>query len=185
MKINIILVTMLALIITNVGAQDIRLTVKDNRNRETVSVKLYDNYEGNILLEMPLTFHITQNNILFMIVGGDNGINGNKAVWMFDKSMSLNDFMKRNMHIGISKSFKKQTNRLDSFFDGSENVELFTQFDNGYEQVFSSPKPVFFKVKDTAKPVVLKLKFYTSLEKKNRSHELDAEAGMVKITINL
>ena len=168
-----------------VTAQEVNLNQKDNLNRETVSVRLYDNNEGNFLLELPLTFHITQNNILFMFVGDDNGVSGNHAVWMFDKSISLNDFLKSNKHIGTAKSLKKQIARLESFFDQSENVEKFTWFDNGFEQVLSSPKPVFFKVGDTSKPVLLKLKFYTSFEKNDRSHDLASEVGMVKITINL
>ena len=177
---------LLGLMITcYVGAQEIRLDGKDNNNRETVSVRLYDNNEGHFLIELPLTFHVTQNNILFMIVGGDNGLSGNQALWMFDKSVALNDFLKVNKQVGVGKSFKKQLNRMESFFDQSENVEKFTWFDNGFEQVQASPKPVFFKVGDPSKPVVLKLKFYTSLEKQNRSQELASEAGVVKITINL
>ena len=164
-------------------AQEVNLDVKDSRNRETVSVRLYDNNEGNFLLELPLTFHITQNNILFMIVGDDNGVTGNHAVWMFDKTISLGDFQKRNKQIGASKSLKKQIARLESFFEGSENVEKYTPFDNGCEQVQSTPKPVFFKVRDASKPVVLKLKFYTSFEKVDFSQELTAEAGVVKVTI--
>ena len=166
-------------------AQEIRLDGNDARNRETVSVRLYDNNEGNYLLELPLTFHITPNNILFMIVGDDNGITGNNALWMFDQTVALNDFQKRNKHIGAAKTFKKQIKRLESFFDQSENVEKFTWFDNGYEQVQASPKPVFFKVGDTSKPVVLKLKFYTSFANNNRPTELSSEAGTVKIQLTI
>jgi hypothetical protein len=120
-----------------------------------------------------------------MFVGDDNGINGNNAIWMFDKTVPLNDFLRKYRHIVAAKAFKKQLNRLESFFDQSENVEKFTWFDDGFETVQASPKPVFFKVEDTSKPVVLKLKFYTSLEKNNRTTELTSEAGTVKITINL
>jgi len=185
-KTNSVLLCVLCCFFTfNTMAQEIRLNGNDNRNRETVSVRLYDNNEGNFLFEFPLTFHITQNNILFMFVGDDNGINGNNALWMFDKTVSLNDFLKKNKHIAAAKTFQKQLNRLESFFDQSENVEKFTWFDHGFEQVLASPKPVFFKVGDPSKPVVLKLKFYTSLEKNNNSTELSSEAGLVKITINL
>jgi hypothetical protein len=163
----------------------VRLNGKDNRNRETVSVKLYDNNEGHFICEVPITCHSTKNNILFMSVGNDNGITGNNAVWMFDRAVSLNDFLKRNKHIGTGKSFKKQMNRLESFFEQSENVEKFTWFDNGFETVQASPKPVFFKVADPSKPVVLKLKFYTSIEKSDRTQELSSEAGVVRVTINL
>ena len=181
---QILLITMLQLIcLCGATAQEIRLDGKDNQNRETVSVRLYDNNEGNFLFELPLTFHITPNNILFMIVGDDNGVTGNHAVWMFDKTVPLSDFLKRNKQIGVSKSLKKQIARLESFFEQSENVEKYTWFDNGFEQALSSPKPVFFKVGDTSKPVVLKLKFYTSFEKIDRSQELISEAGIVKITV--
>jgi len=166
-------------------AQEIRLDGKNSRNRETVSVKLYDNNEGNFILDLPLTFHITPNNILFMFVGDENGVKGNNAVWMFDKPVLLNDFLKINKQIGTAKTFKKQLSRLESFYDQSENVEKFTWFDNGFETVQSSPKPVFFKVGDVTKPVVLKLKFYTSLEKNDRSQELSAEAGTVKIQLTI
>ena len=169
----------------SIAAQEISLNSKDLRNKESISVKLYDNNEGNYLLDLPLTFHLTQNNILFMIVGDDNGINGNNSLWMFDKTVALNEFLKSNKNVIPAKSLKKQVNRLESFFDQSENVERYVLFDNGYELVQSSPKPVFFKVGDLSKPVVLKLKFYSSLEKSGRSQELTAEAGVVKITINL
>jgi len=180
-----LLLLMLSCLLSPATAQEIKLDSKDNRNRESVSVRLYDNNEGNYLLELPLTFHITQNNILFMFVGDDNGITGNHSIWMFDRPVPLSDFLKINKQIGTAKAFKKQMNRLESFFAQSENVDIFTPFDNGYEQVQSSPKPVFFKVGDASKPVVLKLKFYTSFEKADRSQELTAEAGIVKITINL
>jgi hypothetical protein len=166
-------------------AQEIRLDGKDMRNRETVSVRLYDNNEGQFLLELPLTFHITSNHILFMIVGDNNGINGSNGVWMFDSAIPLNDFLKRNRQIATGKNFKKQLNRLESFYSQSENVEQFSRFDAGYEFVRSAPKPVFFKVDDPSKPVVLKLKFYTSFERNDRSQELVSEAGTVKVTINL
>ena len=168
-----------------IQAQEIKLNGKDTRNRETVTVKLYDNNEGRFLLELPLTFHITQNNILFMIVGDEKGISGNQTLWMFDKAVSLADFLKWNKQVGASKDFKKQMNQLETFFGQSENVEKFTGFDHGFEQVQASPKPVFFKVNDPTKPVLLKLKFYTSNEKPDRSQELTSEAGIVKITINL
>ena len=178
-------VLVLVLLCAQATAQEIRLNTKDARNRETVSVKLYDNNEGQYLCEVPLTFHITQNNILFMFVGDDNGVKGNNGIWMFDKPVSVSDFLKKNKQIGTGKAFKKQINQLESFFAQSENVEKFTWFDNGFEQVQMSPKPVFFKVKDTSKPVVLKLKFYTSVETNARTTELSSEAGVVKVTINL
>ena len=166
-------------------AQDVNLNEEDRNNRETISVKLYDNNEGNFLLDLPITFHMSQNNILFMFVGNNNGISGNNAIWMFDKTVALNEFLKSNKNITADKTFKKQLSRMESFFSQSENVEKYKYFDNGYELVQSSPKPVFFKVGDTTKPVVLKLRFYMSSEKSDRSKVLSSEAGIVKVTINI
>jgi hypothetical protein len=166
-------------------AQEVQLNGKDRNNRESVSVKLYDNNEGHFLLDLPLTFHITSNNILFMIIGSDNGISGSNAVWMFDRDMSLADFLKRNKGVTTSKSFSKQLKRIESFYNQSDNVDRYTYFDNGFDFVQGTPKPVFFKVNDPTKPIVLKLKFYTSAENNNRSQVLSSEAGAVKVTINI
>ena len=166
-------------------AQEVQLNGKDRNNRESVSVKLYDNNEGHFLLDLPLTFHITSNNILFMFVGDENGISGSKALWMFDRDISLADFLKRNKNITTSKTFKKQLSRLESFYNQSDNVDKHKNFDNGFDFVQGITKPVFFKVNDPTKPIVLKLKFYTSAENNNRSQVLSSEAGTVKVTINI
>ena len=178
-------ITILLSFAFHIMAQDVQLNGKDRNNREAVSIKLYDNNEGHYLLDLPLTFHISSNNILFMIVGDDNGISGNNAVWMFDRPILLSDLMKRNRGITTTKTFKKQLNRLESFFNQSENIEKYTYFDNGYENAQGTPKPVFFKVTDPSKPIVLKLKFYTSSENSSRSQVLTSEAGLVKVTINI
>ena len=185
-NIRLIITTMLFFCVMFRGmAQEVQLNGNDRNNRESVSVKLYDNNEGNFLLDLPLTFHITSNNILFMIVGDDNGIRGSNAVWMFERDVPLADFLKRNKNITTSKTLKKQLKRLESFYNQSDNVDKHTYFDNGFEFVQGTPKPVFFKVNDPSKPVVLKLKFYTSAENNNRSQVLSSEAGTVKVTINL
>jgi len=166
-------------------AQEINLNPKDNGNKQSTIVKLYDNNEGSYLLDLPLTFHLNRKNILFMIVGDENGTGSDNSVWMFDKPIQLNDFLKQNKNVGVTKTFKKQSIRLESFYEGSENVEKYTSFDRGFEWIQSSPKPVFFQVKDPSKPVKLKLKFYISSEKNDRTQALTSEAGISKITINI
>jgi len=166
-------------------AQEISLNAQDSGNKQSVVVKLYDNNTGGYLLDLPLTFHLNQKNILFMIVGDGNGTGAGNSVWMFDKTILLNDFLKQNKNVATAKTFNKQCVRLDSFFDQSENVEKYTFFDRGFEWVQASPKPVFFQVKDPSKPVKLKLKFYTALERNDQMQELNSEAGIIKITINI
>ena len=169
----------------SVAAQEVHLNIKDDRNRESVSVKLYDENEGDFILDLPLTFHITSNNILFMIVGDDNGVSGNNTVWMFDKKITLVDFLQRNKNVSSSKTFRKQINTLESFYYQSGNIERLNYFDSGYEYVQASPKPAFFIVDDPTKPITLKLKFYVSSEKNDYTHVLNYEAGTVRVTINI
>ena len=166
-------------------AEEINLNFKDNGNKQSITVKLYDNNEGNYLLDLPLTFHLNRKNILFMIVGDETGTGSDNSVWMFDKPIQLNDFLKQNKNVVAAKTFKKQSIRLESFYEGSENVEKYTFFDRGFEWVQLSPKPVFFQVKDPSKPVKLKLKFYVSSEQNDRTQALTSEAGIIKITINI
>ena len=92
-----------------ISAQEITLNADDKQNKEVITVKLYDNSEGGFLLNLPLTFHLNKDNILFMIVGDENELGRNAAVWMFDKTLDLNSFLKLNKNTGATKTFKKQT----------------------------------------------------------------------------
>ena len=166
-------------------AQEISLNPNDSGNKQSIVVKLYDTNEGGFLLNLPLTFHLNRKNILFMIVGDENGTGTNNFVWMFDKTIPLSDFLKQNKNVVASKTFKKYSVRLESFYEQSENVEKYTFFDRGFECVQASPKPVFFRIKDSSVPVKLKLKFYVALEKNDQTQALTSEAGIIKITINL
>ena len=166
-------------------AQEINLNPEDRRNKQTVVVKLFDNNEGGYLLDLPLTFHLNPDHILFMIVGDENELGVNNSVWMFDRSTDLNQFLKLNKNVATTKTFQKQNPRLTKCFDQSANIEIFASFDKGFESVQASPKPVFFRIMDPARPVQLKLKFYVALEKNDGTRLLTAEAGTIKITVNL
>jgi len=168
-----------------VVAQDISLDANDSRNRQTVNVKLYDNNDGGFLFSLPLTFHLNKENILFMIVGDDNELGVNNAVLMFDKTVGLQEFLKQNKNVAASKTFKKQNARLIRFYDQSENVEKHAFFDHGFESVTAAPRPVFFRIKDPAKPALLKLTFYVTSFKGDGVHTLTSESGQIKITVNL
>ena len=166
-------------------AQEVNLNLNDSRNKQTVSVKLYDTNEGDFLLDLPLTFHLNADNILFMIVGSEYDLGRNNSVWMFDKTVDLNTFLKQNPNTGVSKSFKKNNKRFIQFYEQSENVEKYVLFERGYERVQSSPKPVFFQITDPSKPALLKLRFYVASGKSNGLYMFSSEAGLIKIAVNI
>ena len=182
---GICLIMMLFGFVCGSMAQEINLNPGDRRNKQTIVVKLFDNNEGAFLLDLPLTFHLNPDHILFMIVGDENELGVNNSVWMFDKSTDLNQFLKLNKNVAVTKTFQKQNTRLTKCYDQSENIEKFASFDKGFESVQASPKPVFFRIIDPAKPAQLKLKFYVALDKNDGTRLLTAEAGTIKITVNL
>jgi hypothetical protein len=166
------------------AGQEINLNVDDKENKQVISVKLFDNNEGGFLLNLPLTFHLNKDNILFMIVGDENELGVNTAVWMFDKPTDLNIFLKQNKNTGVTKTFKKQVTRFERFYEQSDNIEQFALFDHGYETVQAAHKPVFFRIKDPSKPVLLRLKFYVTSGKSDGMKMFTSETGTVKITVN-
>jgi len=166
-------------------AQEVTLNPDDERNKQTVTVKLYDTNEGDFLLDLPLTFHLNADNILFMIVGSEYELGRNNSVWMFDKTVDLNTFLKQNPNIGVSKSFKKNNKQVVRFYEQSENVEKYVLFEGGFERVQASPKPVFFQITDPTKPVLLKLRFYVASTRSNGLNMFSSEAGLIKVTVNI
>ncbi|MDR0332276.1 MAG: hypothetical protein LBI15_02320 [Dysgonamonadaceae bacterium] len=165
----------------------VNLDVSENRQRQTIDVALYDNFNGNYLLDLTLTFYVTQENMLFMIVGGERGINDNKTVWMFDRNINLRELQQRNRNLTFSREFSRAHSRVEPVIESSRNVEIYRRFQTGYEIVQSVPKPVFFNIHNTGVPIELRLRFYVS-ETSNRdihSQVLTAKAGTTNITINI
>lgn len=165
----------------------VNLNASESKNKQSADVKLFDNYAGNFLLDLKLTFHITKDNLLFMIVGDERGINDFKTVWMFDENINIKELIKKNKNLIPSKEFKKTHSQVEPILKSTGNVGIYMGFQNNYEFVRSAPKPVFFKIKDLTVPVELKLKFYVSetSDKDVYSQILTAEAGTAKITINI
>ncbi len=166
---------------------EITLNYTNPKNKQTVNKKLYDINNGNFLFELPLTFHLTADNILFMIVGSDRGTGNTKTIWMFDRSISLEELSKKNKNLEIGKSFRKEHKQVEPVLSYSNNVELFTGFQNNYESMREMPKIIFFKIKNKEMPVELKLKFYLSETsgKDEYTQVLTAEAGTIKAVIHI
>jgi len=171
-----------------VFAQDeITLNYNDSKNKQTVNKRLFDIYNGEFLIQLPLTFHLSADNILFMVVGGDKGTNTNKTLWMFDKEFTLTDLMRRNKNLEIATSFKKERKQVEHVLQSSNNVTLMNDFPANAEQVCETPRIVFFKIRNIDIPVELKLKFYISetSARDNYNQSLTAEAGIIKIVIHI
>jgi hypothetical protein len=182
-----VLAILLLVSVESIAQTIVNLNASENRQRQTIDVALYDNFNGNYLLDLQLTFYVTQENMLFMIVGGERGINDNKTIWMFDRNISLRELQQRNRNLTSSREFNRAYSRVESIIESSRNVEIYRRFQNGYEIVQSVPKPVFFNIHNTDAPIELRLRFYVS-EISNRdihSQVLTAKAGTTNITINI
>lgn len=170
------------------GQDNIRLNSSDPKNKQTVNVKLHDASNGNLLMELPLTFHIMkaeERNILFVIVGKELNKQNVQTVWMFKQALQLDELLKKNRNLKIERDFRKKSDWLEPFHEDSNNINLI-DFYNEYESISAVPKPFFFEVKDISKPFELKLKFYVSVPDKDETMQiLTAKAGIVRVTIDI
>lgn len=189
MKIKFLVVLFLLSIFSELfGQDDIRLNSADPKNKQTVNVKLHDASNGNLLMELPLTFHIMkakERNILFVIIGKEINKQSTQTVWMFKRALRLDELLKRNRNLKIDKDFRKKSELVEPFHEDSHNINLIDFYDE-YEKISVAPKPLFFEVKDISKPFELKLKFYVSVPDKDETIQiLTAKAGIVRVTIDI
>ncbi|MCL2041722.1 MAG: hypothetical protein FWG84_06765 [Bacteroidales bacterium] len=168
-------------------AQTVKLDYNDEKNKETVRVQLFDSYNGDFLMELPLTFHVTEDYVLFVIIGDETGIKKNTAICLFDETMELNDLTKKNRNFTFSDNFKKYHKKIYPFFERTNNVEMMMPFQNHCEYIETTPKPLFFQIKNKANSIDLKLRFYLAdISNKEKSGlKLIAESGTIKTTINI
>lgn len=190
MKIKFLILFFYLTLFSGLKAQEkIHLNSSDPKNKQTIQVKLYDNDNGSLLMDLPLTFHImktVERNILFVIVGKEGNEHNFQAVWMFKKTFQLEELLKENRNLRVEKDFKNKNGQIESFYERSSNFHLI-DFHDEFEKVTVTPKPLFFEVKDISKPLELKLKFYISVpDKKDETMQiLTAKAGIVKVTIDI
>ena len=190
MKIKFLILLFCLTIFSGSKAQEkIHLNSSDTKNKQTIHVKLHDIDNGNLLMDLPLTFHIMkaeERNILFVIVGKDINKHNSQSVWMFKKDFQLEQLLKENRNLKADKDFKNKNEHIESFYDKSSNLHLI-DFHDEFEKVTTTPKPLFFEVKDISKSFELKLKFYVSVpDKKDETMQiLTAKAGIVKVTIDI
>ena len=182
-----IILFLLYLASATLTAQEVKLNYNDPKNKQTIQASLYDSYNGDFLMYLPLTFHITQDYILFMIIGDETGFRGSTGIYLFDQTMELKEVEKRNRNLEISEKFKKHYKRVSPFFEWTANLEMLSPFQNNCEYIENTPKPLFFQIKNTPNAIELKLRFYIADLSDNDKYiqKLIAESGIVKTTINI
>jgi len=201
-----ILFTLCGYLLCNaLAAQEVKLDYDDPKNRAIIYVKLYDSYNGDFLKEVPLTFHITKDYTLFMIVGDDTDIKEDKILCLFDKTMDLSELKRTDRNLKLSGQFKQNQSKVYSFYEQTANFRLIMPFQNHREYIYNTPRPLFFQVKKEPRRIELKLRFYVATptdndtfwgkiakpftknksDNKKYGKSLLAESKVIKVTIDI
>jgi len=123
---------------------------------------LYDE-DDDFLLTLPLTFSITEKNILIMMVGNDTRLSEEQTVWMFSKETSGSDLEKTDRNVSVTKSFKNQNAKFHTVLMPQRRISLHRAFDDGYEIIKKNAKPVFFSVNNpSSNSLTFYLQFYVA-----------------------
>jgi len=150
-------------------------------------VRLCDYHKtyNDFLLNLPLTFSITGNNILIIMVGNDTILNYEQSVWMFSEEISFADFAKKNRNVKALKPFEKQNKTLSPILLSYKYLKLHRPFDDGYEVVKKNAKPIFFEIVNPQpnKPLTLSLQFYVAKPSNNPAYLFIAKCKPVEIEI--
>ena len=147
-------------------------------------VHLYDD-ENSFLLTLPLTFSMSNKNILMMMVGHDTELGGNQAVWLFSEIFSLDNMLKKDNNVSATKSFKSKNPELNPVLLPTRKVSLFRVFDDGYEIIKKNAKPVFFEISAGAQPVTFYLQFYVSKPDNKYPYVFFAKCKPIEIELNV
>jgi len=130
------------------GAAQNKIELRSPRQQHT-EVHLYDE-EEIFLLTLPLTFSLTDKNILIMMVGNDIKLMGGQTVWMFSQEMKSVDLEKSDRNVSVTKSFKNRNTKFYTVLMPHEKITIHREFDDGYEIVKKNAKPVFFKISESS-----------------------------------
>ena len=124
---------------------------------------LYDD-KNNFLLTLPLTFNITDRNILIMMAGNDVRLADDYTVWMFSEEMKLADLMNNNRNVNAKQSFQRQNKDFKTVLAPHRQISLFREFDDGYETIKKNALPAFFEIKNppSNQPITFFLQFYVA-----------------------
>ena len=140
------------------------------------------------LLVLPVSFQFTDKNFLIMMLGNGNPLEQEQSVWLFAAQKKIKWLMETNKNISATKEFQSRYADLNVFFNSLSNeIQLFAahKFDNEYEVVKRSPKPVIFQVSKDAKEIVLFLTFYVSKPDKKIADMLFTKAKVIELRIKI
>jgi len=157
----------------------------NGENRQSINVSLYDSDGGDFLLKFPITFSITDKNILIMMLGNDEYLPNDYKVWIFNYPQNISELINQNRNVGGSKKFIRNNNELLSFLKSNDNIRIYKEFDNGYETIIKSPKPVFLRIINKSKLKEMEFQFYVTLNEKKYPDMFKAKCAPVKIRIQI
>ena len=144
--------------------------------------------DGKELFILPVSLHLTDKGNLIMMLGNGNPLGKEQSLWLFSSQKNLKWLMANNKNVSATKEFQNRFFELNIFFNTlSNNVQLFSghKFDNDYEVVSGSPKPVIFQVKPETKEMTLFLTFYVSKPDKKCSSMLFTKAKIIELKIKV
>ena len=129
---------------------------------QLTEANLYDD-DDNFLLTLPLTFSITDKNILIMMVGNDVRPAGGQTVWMFSKETYIADLEKNDRNVSVTKSFKNRNTILYPVLMPHRKITIHREFDDDYEIVKKNAKPIFFNINNfSSGSMTFYLQFYVA-----------------------
>lgn len=159
-------------------------TIELHLPKQHVDVRLYDEND-DFLLTLPLTFSMTDKNILIMMAGNDSRLADEQSIWMFSSEIDLADLIKTNHNVGTTQSFKKENMTLNKVLRSNPQINIHRKFDDGYEIIKKNSKPVFFKIDNSpSKSLSFYLQFYVTKSDNKYPYVFIAKCNPVEIKMN-
>jgi hypothetical protein len=146
----------------------------------------YFKAKDNYLMNLPLTFSITDKKVLIIMVGNDLTLDYDRCVWFFSKDTNLAELLKKNRNVNASKAFKNQNRVLNKFLSKGK-MTLYRSLEDGYEVVKKNTKPVFFDISalPANQPLVFSLQFYVSQPDSNFPYVFLAKCKPIEIELTV
>jgi len=152
-----------------------------------VSLRDYAKSTDNYLMNLPLTFNITDKNILMIMIGDDTSLDYDRKVWIFSKDMELTELMKKDKNVNASKLFKNQNKVLNKFLSYHEKIRLFRPFEDGYEIIKKNAKPIFLEILNPSanQTLIFSMQFYITQPDPNYPNFFIAKCKPIEIEITI
>jgi len=146
--------------------------------------KTTDNY----LMNLPLTFSLTDKNVLIIMMGDDASLNYERSVWLFSKDIGFAELQKKDRNVGASKSFKNQNKTLNRFLPYHEKIRLFRPFEDGYEVIKKNVKPILLEIttsSSSSETFLFALQFYVTQPDANYPASFIAKCKPIQIELTI